>query len=47
MESKQKLFYDAPSTMTVEMSHEGIICLSDPVTSGNPNGNWFGDEEEM
>ena len=41
MRSKQKVLYEAPSTMVYEVESEGVICTSDPKYKG------MGDEEEM
>ena len=40
METKRKIQYEAPTTLTVEVKTEGLICLSDPVN--DPLGNRSG-----
>ena len=42
MEKKEKLFYEAPVTMVFTVVQEGVICAS-----GDPDGKWFGNEEDM
>lgn len=42
METIHKELYEAPSTMVFEVRQEGVICAS-----GDPDGNWFGNEEDM
>lgn len=36
----QKQFYDAPSTMVLEVKQEGAICVVSDVKSGNSIKNW-------
>ena len=38
----ERQFYEAPSTQVFEVWQEGVICAS-----GDPDGNWFGNEEDM
>lgn len=39
MDKKEKQCYEAPSTMVIEVRHEGIICASD-VKGGNSINDW-------
>lgn len=42
MEAKQKELYEAPSTMVIEVKHEGVICASGG-TEQFLNGNNYDD----
>lgn len=39
MDKKEKQCYEAPSTMVIEVRHEGIICATD-VKGGNSINDW-------
>lgn len=42
MDPNTNTLYEAPSTTVIEVKQEGVICAS-----GDPKGNWLGNEEEM
>lgn len=39
METIERKLYEAPSTMIVEVRHEGIVCASE-INGGNSIDNW-------
>ena len=47
MEKGKKKFYEeAPSWEIIEVALEGLVCISDLSTSGDPTYNPFNNEEE-
>jgi hypothetical protein len=46
MGSLDKLFYEAPSIIVVEMAQEGVVCASGTETNGSPIFNGFNNEQE-